>query len=319
MRIAASLVCLLIGFCPAFAQQPPVPIPVGPVPAVPAAPYRLHVGAAATASQGSTTRLEHLLEAAVHLEAAGEFEQAQQVRRLVGQEREALQGRLGSGKTGADARQVLIEFRVFEVVRGCLVELGFDQAAAQKERIPRPFDRTPFQFNLLEDNRGLLSALEDLRKAGKARILAEPTIVGVSGRPTSFHAGGEIPVVCGSGLGHPGDDSRSALIGTQVDLVPLVIEPDNIRLDMKVSVAEPIATLPDKSGNSQLPKVRTVTIDTGVEMESGQTCVVRGLITRKGDSDAEPAGIREMETIFLTTARILETPLAAQAGTKALE
>ena len=47
---------------------------------------------------------------------------------------------------------------------------------------------------MLDPNDRFFSALELLGKKGLVKTLSEPTIGGVSGRPASFHAGGEIPV-----------------------------------------------------------------------------------------------------------------------------
>jgi hypothetical protein len=75
--------------------------------------------------------------------------------------------------------------------------------------------------------------LEELRSRGRAKIMAKPCLVTLSGRPASFLSGGRIPV-----HGPEGPNAiRFEEIGTQVQLLPIVLDDGRIRLDIEPSVA----------------------------------------------------------------------------------
>lgn len=286
-----------------FIYGAPAPTPVPPY----CSPAPIPTAAAQNVPgpDGVTARLEHLLEAAVHLETAGESQEAQKIRQLVARERQTLQDRLAGRKTPSADRQVKVDLRVIELSRSRLAELGFDFAVVQGDRIIKPL--SPQQFSVIDDNASLLAMLEALRKEGLVRVLAEPTLVGVSGRPVSFQCGGQVAAVPGGGLGQPVDPQGSVFVGTQVDLVPAVTEPDQIRLDMKVTITEPVDARSTESGK-QLPKVRTRRLNTGTEMKSGQTCILGGLLQNTGKPDNET-----VETLVLITSEIVGAPLTARA------
>lgn len=332
MKAVAFAFALLSGFSLAFGQDAPTPRPYGgaeahaaaagigappvpcPLPPIPTpADYQpaarpVYPSPIPTTSGGATARLEHLLEAAVHLEAAGEMQQAQQVRRLVAQERRALLDRLDKGKPGPDVAQVLLHLRVIEVSRSKLAKLGFEWTSIQNENvISSPFGYvSPTTFQVIGDNKGLLGMLDALRKDKLARVLAEPTLVAMSGQPAHFQCGGEIPVAVAGG--EAGGCEWPTKAGTRVDLVPLVTESDRIRLEMKVAVVEPLADGPTVSGKQQASALKTLNIDTGVEMSSGQTVVMSGFSTYSKDRD------ETLETLILITSEIVDAPLAAHAN-----
>ncbi len=179
MRTAAFLCFVVMGISPTFGQRPPVPTAfrsapaVAPIPhlASPTVPMQPYPVVAATAPHGATVRLEYLLEAAVYLEAAGESGQAQQVRRLVAQERKVLLSRLPNRAPVVANQQVLIELRVIEFSRSKLKKMGFDWATVQGDGSANPL--SPQQFSVLNDNKALLAVLETLCKDKLARVLAE--------------------------------------------------------------------------------------------------------------------------------------------------
>ncbi len=321
MRTVAVAFFVLASCSVALSQDAPTPYPYGgappvprPLPAIPGPVDSQPAARAAcptpvaTTCDGATTRLEHLLEAAVHLEAAGETQQAQQVRGLVAQERRALLGQLDNEKCEVQTQRVLCHVRIIELSRSKLKKLGFDWTTIEGDKAASLSSEhlSAARFNVVEGGPAFLGMLEALRKDKLARFLAEPTLVGVSGRPVGFHTGSEFPVTTGGGLGHP---ERSFFVGTRVDLVPWVIAPDRIRLEMKVTVTEPVEADHAASGQVPLFKGRTLHADTGVEMKSGQTLVLSGWTgqTSKPENEA-------IEALILITPEIVDAPLAAQAN-----
>ena len=198
---------------------------------------------------------------------------------------------------------------MIELSRSKLEKLGFEWSSLHGDKIVNgPKGKViPATFQVLDDDKGLLAMLEALRKDKLARFLAEPTLVGVSGRPMSFQSGGEIPVTTGGGLGLS-PDQRMLMIGTLVDLVPLVTQPDKIRLELRVTVTELAEANNTNVRQHPLPKTKTLHVDTGVEMNSGQTVVMSGFCTRDKDHD------ETLETLVLITSEIVDASFTAGAA-----
>ena len=68
------------------------------------------------------------------------------------------------------------------------------------------------------------------------KILAEPQLTTVSGRPASFNSGGEFPIIVPQSLGTVSIEYRK--YGTRVDFVPIVLGNGNIRLEVRPQVSE---------------------------------------------------------------------------------
>lgn len=298
MRIAAAFCFMLTVVSVAFSQTPPVPVPYTaggglgqqPPPPRPVAPYAicqptLPRPVPATAF-GATDRLEHLLQAAVHLEVAGELDQALHVRRLVAQERHSLLSRLDNQDTDAGPRQVKVQFRAMEISLTRLKELGLEWKRTLINVMERPEVRSPDFGNLVyDDGTALLAMIDTLREKDAVRILAEPTVIATSGRPATFQSDGRITREQADGA------EKRVDISTRIDLVPRVPEPDRVQLKFKMAISEPCP------GLSQ-PCVRTV--DTDMEMKSGQTHSIRGLLQSSKDRN------ETVELVIFVTAEIVD-------------
>lgn len=184
-------------------------------------------------------------------------------------------------------QQVLLHVKVMEVSRTKLRALGFDwtylsgptqiASAAAGLLVPGEGTDAPtggnFRFNVVSGPSTFFGILEAMRRDNMAKLLAEPTLVTVSGRPASFQSGGEVPVVTGGGLGVPANTVYKPY-GTQVDFVPIVLGNGRIRLEIRPEVSEIDGA---RSVDGQ-PAFRNRRVDTGVEMEAGQTLAIAGLI-----------------------------------------
>jgi pilus assembly protein CpaC len=130
-------------------------------------------------------------------------------------------------------------------------------------------------FNQNQDFFGLLQALRD---ENLAKILAEPRLVTLTGRPASFVAGGEqaVPTVSGFG-GTAGVDFVP--FGTRLNFLPIVlgngkiyleVEPEISALDAGAGVVIP--------GGGLVPGRVLQRVRTSVVMEDGQTFALGGLV-----------------------------------------
>jgi pilus assembly protein CpaC len=129
---------------------------------------------------------------------------------------------------------------------------------------------------LVGDDNSFFGFLEALRDNNLAKVLAEPTLVTVSGRPASFNAGGEFPILVPQSLGTISIEYKQ--FGTRVDFVPIVLGNGSVRLEVRPQVSE----LDNANGvtlnGNRIPGLRTRWVDTAVEMRAGQTLALAGLI-----------------------------------------
>jgi hypothetical protein len=138
-------------------------------------------------------------------------------------------------------------------------------------------------------NRDLFTKLQELREKGLAKVLAEPTLITVSGRPAYFHSGGELPFVRNQTV-----EFKS--YGTQLDLLPLSLGNDKVRLDVKAGVSFVDPTYSVTTGGVTTPGLNVRECATAVECRFGQTVIFGGLIQNREPAaapkppDDAPAG-----------------------------
>ncbi|MBS1994634.1 MAG: pilus assembly protein N-terminal domain-containing protein [Cyanobacteria bacterium SZAS LIN-3] len=114
----------------------------------------------------------------------------------------------------------------------------------------------------------------------RARILAEPTLVTISGERASFLAGGEIPIV--QSLAAAGAAQQSIVFepfGLRINMIPILME--NGAINLEVSPEERILAnnLAINLGGGSVPGFTTRKTQTIVEMKPGQELYISGLVS----------------------------------------
>jgi pilus assembly protein CpaC len=125
------------------------------------------------------------------------------------------------------------------------------------------------------DGDDLRIGIKYLQQSGVIRLLSEPTLITMSGRPATFHAGGEIAVptlIGGAGVNAVTTDFRA--FGAVISFLPTVIDRDRIRLQVspefsKLNVGNSVGGTPGLDSRS---------VTTTVEMREGQTLALAGLL-----------------------------------------
>jgi len=127
---------------------------------------------------------------------------------------------------------------------------------------------------------GFLQALEE---RGIASVLAEPTLIAISGETASFLAGGEFPVPVGTSA-NSNDSLRIAIdfkeFGVRLGFTPTVIG-DTISLVVTPEVSELDASSGINVSGINIPGLRTRRASTTVELKNGQSFAIAGLIQRE--------------------------------------
>jgi pilus assembly protein CpaC len=181
-----------------------------------------------------------------------------------------------------------------------------------------------FSFGVVSGDSTFMGFLDVLEQDRLARVLAAPTLVTVSGRPASVHVGGEIPASIYRSNGSETIQYRKC--GTSVGLMATVTDGENIRLEVRPRVSEIDTANSVRIGDKTFPGLRVREAEVGVEMRSGQTMAISGLLQNRttarqvgSDGDDEAAcqtcaanrakdQTEEIELIVLVTPQIVERP-----------
>ncbi|PDT80434.1 hypothetical protein CO676_28035 [Sinorhizobium sp. BJ1] len=196
----------------------------------------------------------------------------------------------------AGSLQVNLSVRVAEVSRSAMKALGINLSAVGQIGT--------FKVGLLNRDAGLGSAtggggtaeigvdngavnvsavLDVLAKEHIASVLAEPNLTAMSGETASFLAGGEFPIPVRQENGQTSVEFRR--FGVGLEFVPTVLDDNLINIHVKPEVSELSSQGAVQSNGISVPAVSTRRADTVVELASGQSFAIGGLIRRNVNND----------------------------------
>lgn len=212
---------------------------------------------------------------------------------------------------GSVNTQVQTDIKVAELSRSTLKEFGFNFIRNQPGRTfatTRPgglsgvtqsggalslssgsgFVPLSNAFNLVfgDANRGAAGIISLLEQRGLVRVLAEPTLVAMSGQTASFLAGGEFPVPVQQGTGSGGGNAGGGItvefkeFGVRLNLTPTVLANDRIVLRVAPEVSELNFTAAIVTGGVQVPALTVRRTETTVELGDGESFFISGLVSQ---------------------------------------
>lgn len=137
-----------------------------------------------------------------------------------------------------------------------------------------------FQLVFGNSQQGWLSAVSLLEQNGYAYVLAEPSLVVMSGQTASFLAGGEFPVPVVQGGATSGAVSvQYQEFGVRLMLTPTLLARDRIAMKVAPEVSELDQSIGVQSGGTRVPGLRVRRTDTTIELGDGESFVISGLIS----------------------------------------
>lgn len=122
----------------------------------------------------------------------------------------------------------------------------------------------------------LLSAVNLAENNGMATTLAQPSLAALSGETASFLAGGEFPIPISSGLGSVSIEYKSYGVG--LAFTPTVLENGRISLRVRPEVSELSTEGAVRFNGFEVPAITTRRAETTVELGSGQSFMIGGLL-----------------------------------------
>lgn len=197
-------------------------------------------------------------------------------------------------------QQVMLHVKVLEISRTKLRNLGIDWVAISGNDfvtqgvggLLQSFSNTTGEaisagttatFGVINGDDSFFGFIEALQRKNVARLVADPTLVTVSGRPAFFNEGGEFPILVPQSLGTVSIEWKK--FGTQMDFVPIVLGNGLIRLEVRPRVSEIDDTRSVQVQDINVPGLRVREVDTGAEMRAGQTLAIAGLIQQRSEAE----------------------------------
>ncbi|MGF6726301.1 pilus assembly protein CpaC [Paraburkholderia sp. GAS41] len=132
-------------------------------------------------------------------------------------------------------------------------------------------------FGAFKTNNVNIQALVDaLNQEGLLTVLAEPNLVALSGQTASFLAGGEFPIPVSQTNGAISVEFKQ--FGVKLDFTPTVMNDHRISLKVRPEVSQIDTSVSVTTGGITVPGLSVRRADTTVELGSGQSFAIGGLL-----------------------------------------
>lgn len=174
---------------------------------------------------------------------------------------------------------VAVRVKVLEVSRTESGKTGVDwsDAVSWSEAPPN----SPFRFGLPMRSSLLEAQLNMMVQNRRAKLLAQPTLLTMSGQSAKFLSGGEIPIPL---ILQNSSSIEWKPFGVKLDVEPRVEGADTMVLKVRPEVSRIDQTNAIKLPTISVPAVATRWTETFMQLKSGESIVVSGLLS---DEDEE--------------------------------
>jgi len=118
--------------------------------------------------------------------------------------------------------------------------------------------------------------IDALREDGLVKILAEPTLIALSGQNANFLAGGEFPIPVPQGLGSVAIEYKP--FGVGLSFTPTVLSEDRLSIEVVPEISELDFGTALRIEGFVVPGLSTRRASTVVELADGQSFAIAGLL-----------------------------------------
>lgn len=196
--------------------------------------------------------------------------------------------------------QVNLRVRVAEMSRDTQKQLGFNWDAVGRFGSFSLGLATfnPFSTNVVTDmiggsvSTGNLDAnvlIDALNQEGLISILAEPNLTALTGETASFLAGGEFPILVPQGEDRVTVEFKK--FGVSLAFTPTLLSPSRISLNVRPEVSQlsndGAVSIPVAGGTLSVPALTVRRAETTVELGSGQSFAIAGLLQNNVSHDVQ--------------------------------
>jgi pilus assembly protein CpaC len=195
-------------------------------------------------------------------------------------------------------QQVMLEVRVAEIRRSVMRRMGVNfnyisesgrnlgiSLLNQLTSLPKdgwpsnPLEVTEnvnYIFNFFNNGDSWTVFLDALKENGLAEVLAEPTLIALSGQTAEFLAGGEFPILVPNALGTVGIEYKP--FGVGLSFTPIVMDNGKIHMNVAPEVSELDFSTAVQTEGFVVPGITTRRVATSIELADGQSFAVAGLL-----------------------------------------
>jgi pilus assembly protein CpaC len=169
----------------------------------------------------------------------------------------------------------MLKVRIAELSRTALREFGVDFEATEGRFAIEHAIGGGANLSAILDAGDYRLFIKAFASNGNGKILAEPTLIALSGHTATFIAGGEfaVPTAVGvDGIGAASTTFRG--FGTQLAFTPTVLDKDRIRMHVRPS----FSSLNADNTVDGIPGLNTRAVSTTVDLREGQWLAIAGLI-----------------------------------------
>ncbi|WP_188643682.1 type II and III secretion system protein family protein [Tsuneonella deserti] len=133
----------------------------------------------------------------------------------------------------------------------------------------------------------ILGALDLAERVGLVTTLSQPNLTALSGETADFLAGGEFPIPISQGLGSTSIEYKK--YGVSLAYTPTVLANGRISLRVRPEVSEISSQGSVTLNGFQIPALTTRRAETTIELGSGQSFMIAGLMSNNSQNTIEKA------------------------------
>ena len=207
--------------------------------------------------------------------------------------------------TTAGGDQVMLKVKIVEMARTDLKNLGVNLSASVtsgggivSQVVNGPLAASTLvsratgadgniQATMTRGKNSISGLIDALETDGLATVLAEPSLTTTTGKAASFLAGGQfpIPVPTSTGTGGTTVTVQYEPYGVSLNFTPVVMANDRISILVNPEVSSLDFSSPIQNASFTYPIINTRKAQSTVELGSGQTFVMAGLLSSNTSND----------------------------------